>query len=161
VPASWVTADEVDGGDPAPRVWLEDRGMPYVLAVKGTEPLVRPPPAWARPAPPWSGWSGWPEAAGRSRRRFQQARTEVGLDHDEVRRWPGWYRHITLALLAQAFLVVTRTKAGDQTMGTRPPDQPARPAPLTVPEVHHGPAGPPAHPSWWTGTRPHPQVRPE
>jgi hypothetical protein len=34
-----------------------------------------------------------------------------------VRRWPGWYRHITLALLAQAFLVVTRTKAGDQTMG--------------------------------------------
>jgi hypothetical protein len=41
VPASWVTADEVDGGDPAPRVWLEDRGMPYVLAVKGTEPLVR------------------------------------------------------------------------------------------------------------------------
>ena len=41
MPASWVTADEVDGGDPAPRVWLEDRGMAYVLAVKGTEPLVR------------------------------------------------------------------------------------------------------------------------
>jgi SRSO17 transposase len=35
----------------------------------------------------------------------------VGLDHYEVRRWPGWYRHITLALLAHAFLVVTRTKA--------------------------------------------------
>jgi SRSO17 transposase len=32
----------------------------------------------------------------------------VGLDHDEVRRWPGWYRHITLALLAHAFLTVTR-----------------------------------------------------
>ena len=42
---------------------------------------------------------------------FQQAKTEVGLDHYEVRRWPGWYRHITLALLAHAFLVVTRTKA--------------------------------------------------
>jgi SRSO17 transposase len=41
----------------------------------------------------------------------QQAKTEVGLDHDEVRRWPGWYRHITLALLAHAFLVVTRTTA--------------------------------------------------
>jgi hypothetical protein len=37
---------------------------------------------------------------------FQQAKTEVGLDHYEVRRWPGWYRHITLALLAHAFLVV-------------------------------------------------------
>ncbi|HEU4897372.1 MAG TPA: hypothetical protein VFX88_07345 [Actinomycetota bacterium] len=24
---------------------------------------------------------------------FQQAKGEVGLDHDEVRRWPGWYRH--------------------------------------------------------------------
>jgi len=42
---------------------------------------------------------------------FQQAKTEVGLDHHEVRRWPGWYRHITLALLAHAFLVVTRTTA--------------------------------------------------
>jgi SRSO17 transposase len=27
VPASWVTADEVYGGDPALRGWLEDRGM--------------------------------------------------------------------------------------------------------------------------------------
>ena len=42
---------------------------------------------------------------------FQQAKGEVGLDHDEVRRWPGWYRHITLALLAHAFLAVTRTQA--------------------------------------------------
>jgi SRSO17 transposase len=31
---------------------------------------------------------------------FQQAKTEVGLDHHQVRRWPGWYRHVTLALLA-------------------------------------------------------------
>jgi hypothetical protein len=39
VPASWVTADEVYGGDPVLRCWLEDRGVSYVLAVKGTEPL--------------------------------------------------------------------------------------------------------------------------
>ena len=25
---------------------------------------------------------------------FQQTKNEVGLDHYEVRRWPGWYRHI-------------------------------------------------------------------
>jgi SRSO17 transposase len=43
--------------------------------------------------------------------RFQTAKGEVGLDHYEVRRWPGWYRHITLALLAHAFLVVTRAQA--------------------------------------------------
>ena len=35
VPAAWVTADEVYGGDPALRRWLEDRHMSSVLAVKG------------------------------------------------------------------------------------------------------------------------------
>lgn len=38
------------------------------------------------------------------------AKGEVGLDHYEVRRWDGWYRHITLALLAQAFLTVVRAR---------------------------------------------------
>ena len=42
---------------------------------------------------------------------FEQAKGEVGLDHYEVRKWPGWYRHITLALLAHAFLAVTRARA--------------------------------------------------
>ena len=42
---------------------------------------------------------------------FEQAKSEVGLDHYEVRKWPGWYRHITLALLAHAFLAVTRAQA--------------------------------------------------
>ncbi len=39
------------------------------------------------------------------------AKGEVGLDQYEVRRWDGWYRHITLALLAQAFLTVVRARA--------------------------------------------------
>jgi SRSO17 transposase len=43
VPAGWVTADEVYGGDPALRGWLEAQELPYVLAVKCTEPL--PPPS--------------------------------------------------------------------------------------------------------------------
>jgi SRSO17 transposase len=42
---------------------------------------------------------------------FQQAKGEVGLDHYEVRRWPGWYRHVTLAMLAHAFLAVARAGA--------------------------------------------------
>jgi SRSO17 transposase len=42
VPAGWVTADEVYGGDPALRGWLETRQVPYVLAVKRTEPLLPP-----------------------------------------------------------------------------------------------------------------------
>jgi len=177
VPAWWVTADEVYGGDPALRRFLEERGISYVLAVKGTEPLgtatresataaqlAASLPAeqwvaasaghgakgrrlynWARiqlAAPAGSGTARW-LLVRRSRRDgelafyacfgpaetsllglvrvagtrwaveegFQQAKNEVGLDHYEVRRWPGWYRHITLALLAHAFLVVTRTTA--------------------------------------------------
>jgi SRSO17 transposase len=42
---------------------------------------------------------------------LEQTKGEVGLDQYEVRRWGGWYRHITLALLAHAFLAVTRAHA--------------------------------------------------
>lgn len=40
----------------------------------------------------------------------EEAKGEVGLDHYEVRSWTGWYRHMTLALLAHAVLVVMRTQ---------------------------------------------------
>lgn len=43
---------------------------------------------------------------------FERAKGEVGLDQYEVRKWAAWYRHITLSLLAHAFLEVTRTVAG-------------------------------------------------
>ena len=42
---------------------------------------------------------------------LEEAKGEVGLDHYEVRTWRGWYRHITLALLAHAVLVVLRADA--------------------------------------------------
>jgi SRSO17 transposase len=180
VPASWVTADEVYGGSPTLRQWLEGRGVSYVLAVKCTEPLAISGPdgpvrataeqlAAAVPAEQWVTASAGQGAKGRrlydwtriqlatpvtsemarwllvrrSRRDgelafyacsgpagtslvglvrvagtrwaveegFEQAKGEVGLDHYEVRKWPGWYRHITLALLAHAFLAVTRAQA--------------------------------------------------
>ena len=41
---------------------------------------------------------------------LEQAKGEVGLDQYEVRRWEAWYRHITLVLLAHAFLEVTRAR---------------------------------------------------
>lgn len=44
---------------------------------------------------------------------FKEAKQEVGLDEYQVRRWAGWYRHITLALLVHAFLAVTRFHAAD------------------------------------------------
>jgi SRSO17 transposase len=39
VPAGWVAADEVYGGDARLRAWLEAHGLGYVLAVKATQPL--------------------------------------------------------------------------------------------------------------------------
>ena len=42
---------------------------------------------------------------------FEEAKGEVGLDQYEVRRWDGWYRHITLAMLAHAYLTVIRHQA--------------------------------------------------
>jgi SRSO17 transposase len=38
---------------------------------------------------------------------FQTAKNEVGLDDYQVRRYNAWYRHITLAMWAHAFLAVT------------------------------------------------------
>ena len=46
---------------------------------------------------------------------FQQAKGETGLDHYEVRRWDAWYRHITLAMLAHAFLAAMRATAVEAT----------------------------------------------
>lgn len=73
---------------------------------------------------------------------IEEAKGEVGLDQCAVRKWVSWYRHVTLALLAFAFLAVTRARA---TLAARAqPDAPqagevaaAPPAllPLTIPEV--------------------------
>jgi SRSO17 transposase len=41
---------------------------------------------------------------------FQMAKGECGLDHYEVRHWKGWYRHITLSMLALAVLAVLRAR---------------------------------------------------
>ena len=42
---------------------------------------------------------------------FEDAKGVIGLDHYEVRNWTPWHRHITLALLAHAYLAVTRHTA--------------------------------------------------
>ncbi|MFG2865378.1 hypothetical protein [Streptomyces sioyaensis] len=50
---------------------------------------------------------------------FQAAKNECGLDQYEVRRYVGWYRHITLAMLAHAYLTVmahAAAKGGAETV---------------------------------------------
>jgi SRSO17 transposase len=48
---------------------------------------------------------------------FQQGKGETGLDHYQVRRYQAWYRHVTLSMLAQAFLAVQRARAAVGTGG--------------------------------------------
>lgn len=67
---------------------------------------------------------------------FEAAKGEVGLDEYEVRSWTGWHRHITLAMLAHAYLAVVRQAAVGGT-GQRGRSAGRTPAP-------HGAGGAPA-----------------
>src|SRR5215217_1576421 len=42
---------------------------------------------------------------------FEAAKGEAGLDEYEVRSWVGWHRHVTLAMLAHAYLAALRKAA--------------------------------------------------
>ncbi|WP_448188103.1 IS701 family transposase [Azospirillum sp. sgz301742] len=42
---------------------------------------------------------------------FEAAKGEVGLDQYEVRTWTAWHRHVTLAMIALAFLTAARAAA--------------------------------------------------
>jgi len=183
VPAPWVTADEVYGGNPALRTWLQSQGQAYVMAVAQTEAvhvvgMADPNPVPARDLVGWlygASWHRLSAGAGSkglrlydwacislvhadgdnwqhwllARRQiealhevayyrvfapsgtpltelvrvagmrwsievaFEGAKQEAGLDEYEVRMWAGWYRHVTLSMLAYAFLVVVRRHAWD------------------------------------------------
>jgi len=66
---------------------------------------------------------------------FEAAKGEVGLDQYEVRSWVGWHRHITLAMLAHAYLAVLREAALGGSGRARPRRRTA---------AHHRPGGPPS-----------------
>jgi SRSO17 transposase len=172
IPFSWVTADEVYGGNPGLRAWLEEQQIPYVMAVKCSEVITVPAGrkradelAALVPARGWQRLScadgskgprlyDWALVATDCPRRhllvrrslapgekgvlelafyrcwsprpvtlaelvavagarwgvedcFAEAKGEAGLDHYQVRRYRAWYRHVTLSMLACAFLAVT------------------------------------------------------
>ncbi len=69
---------------------------------------------------------------------FETAKGEVGLDHYEVRSWTGWYRHITLAMWAQAFLTVVRAAAIDVERPKKGRHGRANPSSLTAFKARRG-----------------------
>ena len=178
LPFSWVTADEAYGDNGGLRQWLEERQVPFVLAVAcdhrvpaGAGRMIRADALAARvPARGWqlmscgngskgerlydwaiagagsdghyllirrsltSGelayyrcWSPagatlaeFVKAAGARwavEESFQAAKNETALDHYQVRKHCAWYRHITLAMCAQAWLAITAA-------ASRPPPDP-------------------------------------
>lgn len=72
---------------------------------------------------------------------FEAAKGEVGLDQYEVRSWTGWHRHVTLAMLAHAYLAVLRKTVvggGAQAgLGRRAlaADRPGNPPPALAPRL--------------------------
>lgn len=70
---------------------------------------------------------------------FENAK-DLGLDHYEVRGLPGWYRHITLVLLALAFLTgMCASERDSSAPAAAPAALPPGPVVrrLSVPEVRH------------------------
>ncbi len=180
VAAGWVTGDEVYGQHAKLRMMLEERQMPFVLAVAVNQRVIAtvdgriaqlradelaamlPGQVWKKisagdgsqgPAGLPLGQGGDPPAGGQRqllaagaaqpdrfrrpgllpvvrpgthptagtgpggwrplghRGELQTAKGQVGLDQYQVRRYDSWYRHITLAMLAHAFLTVTTAHA--------------------------------------------------
>ncbi|WP_405657950.1 hypothetical protein OG379_00215 [Streptomyces sp. NBC_01166] len=61
---------------------------------------------------------------------FQAAKNECGLDEYEVRRYPDWYRHITLAMLAHAVLTALAAQVTVEAVkGAAETDQPSSRSP--------------------------------
>jgi hypothetical protein len=92
--------------------------------------------------------------------RFQTGKGLCGLDQHQLRRWRSWYRWVTLAMLAHAFLVV----AAVTERSCRPP--PSGLIPLTCNEIQHlfatlvaRPAGDLDHRLRWSAWRRRHQAR--
>jgi SRSO17 transposase len=92
--------------------------------------------------------------------RIQTSKGLCGLDQHQVRRWRSWYRWMTLAMLAHAFLVVAAV-----TERTRRPPPPGL-IPLTCNELQHlfaallaRPAADPTHRLRWSVWRRRQQAR--
>jgi SRSO17 transposase len=93
--ASWVTADEVYGQDPALRGWLETRQMAHVLAIKCSELLAvgvgpaRLSAAQLAAAVPAEGWAGAITGQGAKGRRLYDW-TRIQLTPPAPSGWQRW-----------------------------------------------------------------------
>jgi len=51
---------------------------------------------------------------------FEEGKGEAGLDEYEIRSWHGWFRHITLSMVALAFLAALRANGEEAVLKKSP-----------------------------------------
>ncbi|GAA2116334.1 hypothetical protein GCM10009780_74880 [Actinomadura alba] len=80
---------------------------------------------------------------------FEAAKQEAGLAHYQFRLYHAWYRHITLAMLAMAFLAVLRhtTKKGTHSLWTTSGDRQHTPGTPETTNTNHRAGTPAAGPA--------------
>jgi SRSO17 transposase len=98
---------------------------------------------------------------------FQTAKGQTGLDEYEVRRWNGWQHHVTMALLASAFLLgLEQEWGGKSAPADAPADRPGAPRTPAATNLDPGRplalagADPTAQPAGQTFACPTPLARP-
>jgi SRSO17 transposase len=124
--SAWQTLTVAEGAQgprqyqfAARRVWESRDGLPgraswllFRRNLDGSD--LKPYLSNAAAETPWltlaqvSAWR-WPVES-----EFQTEKGETGLDEYEVRSWQGWHHHITMALLAGAFLLSLQQEWGEK-----------------------------------------------
>ena len=70
---------------------------------------------------------------------FEEAKTELGMDHYEVRKHPGWQHHMLICMLAHFFLWHVKIRLGEKSTSLDPvPDADAIGSSLTLTPVYDG-----------------------
>jgi SRSO17 transposase len=108
---AFVRVIAVRDGLPGPDQWLVVRRClgerPQLKTYLSNAPATTPHATLVRK----SGMR-WPIEAS-----ILECKSEVGMDHYEVRGWVGWHHHMTLTLLAHHFLVRQRCLVGKKSSG--------------------------------------------
>ena len=116
---------------------MEDIGCSFVVASL-IHPRKRTTLSLPRKEPPCQKWSRPLAQDWHVEENFENGK-DLGMDHYEVRSFIGWYRHITLVLLALAYLAgicaTERFPTGHPTTSESATQLPI--LPLTIPEVRH------------------------
>jgi hypothetical protein len=75
----------------------------------------------------------------RTARVYEDVKGELGIDHFEGKRFPGWHHHVSVALCCYAFLVAERVRCFPPSAG-RPPEDDSDPLPARTAllrRLHH------------------------